>query len=419
MKALVPAPEATTALSAAGRRRMRAMRWEPLFLASWDRTLMLHYEIAPDVLQPFVPFELDVRGGNAYVSLVAFTMRGLRPRRDGWITRAMFAPIATHEFLNVRTYVKHGGESGIFFLAEWLPNALSVLLGRPLFGLPYRLGRMRYEHTHERGEITGQVVSSRGRGVLGYRAAVGDSFAPCEAGSLDEFLMERYTAFTEWFGLKRRFRVWHPPWPQCAVRADVIENSLLRLTGSWADQAKFIGANYSPGVADVWMSRPAFAINFKHQLLTPKSKSMITTATENNETTALKRLAKIKTAARLALGFVWVWEGLLPKMLWPSQLQCDMVLRSGWWVGSPEATVWWLGLAMVAAGLAIMSGLAERLAVGVATIAVLVLMVLVIGTYPAALCDPFGGLAKDACLFVCAGLVWFWPRNIQRVPVAS
>jgi uncharacterized membrane protein YphA (DoxX/SURF4 family) len=126
---------------------------------------------------------------------------------------------------------------------------------------------------------------------------------------------------------------------------------------------------------------------------------------------ALKTLGRIKTAARLALGFVWVWEGLVPKILYPSQTQFEMVRQSGWWMGSPEQTLFWLGVAMIFAGLAIMSGLWEKVAAAVATIAVLILMVLVIRTNPAALHDPYGGLVKDACLFVCAGLVWWWPRG--------
>jgi uncharacterized membrane protein YphA (DoxX/SURF4 family) len=127
-------------------------------------------------------------------------------------------------------------------------------------------------------------------------------------------------------------------------------------------------------------------------------------------TTELRSLARIKTAARLSLGFVWVWEGLMPKMLFPSAAQFEMVRQSGWWIGSPEQTLFWLGALMIGAGLAIMSGLWEKLAVAVATLSVLVLMVLVIATNPAALYDPFGGLAKDACLFVCAAMVWWWPK---------
>jgi uncharacterized protein YqjF (DUF2071 family) len=154
--------------------------------------------------------------------------------------------------------VTHRGEPGIFFLADWLPNRISVALGRPFFGLPYQLGALDYQHHHERGQISGSVANHRGGGALHYEAEVSRYFARCEAGSLTEFLMERYSAFTEWRGLKRRFRVWHLPWPQCSAKVTLTENTLLPLGGAWAKRARFIGANYSPGVTEVWMGRPAF-----------------------------------------------------------------------------------------------------------------------------------------------------------------
>ncbi len=127
-----------------------------------------------------------------------------------------------------------------------------------------------------------------------------------------------------------------------------------------------------------------------------------------------RTLRRIKTAARVSIGLVWVWEGLVPKMLFPNVVQYEMVHRSGWWLGSPEQTLWWLGAAMVVAGAAIMSGVMERTAAAISTLAVLVLMVLVIGNHPEALHDPFGGLVKDVCLFTCAALVWWWPRGERR-----
>jgi uncharacterized protein YqjF (DUF2071 family) len=236
-------------------------------IADWERALMLHYEVAPEKLQPFVPFELDVRDGKACVSLVAFIMRGLRPARGGSLAALFFKPIASHELLNVRTYVKHRGESGIYFMVEWIPNLLSVPLGPPIFGLPYRWGKIDYLHEHEHGVVFGDVRARTGRGRLRYRAKVAGAFVPCAAGSLAEWLMERHTAFTDWRGWKRLFRVRHEPWSQCAVDVEVLDDSLLACAGSWARYARLIGANYSPGVRNVQMSRPvrASAENLKLQ----------------------------------------------------------------------------------------------------------------------------------------------------------
>lgn len=122
-------------------------------------------------------------------------------------------------------------------------------------------------------------------------------------------------------------------------------------------------------------------------------------------------LRLIKNFARISLGFVWAWEGLVPKILVPSPLQIEMVIRSGWWWGSPSDTLYWLGVAQLIAGLAIMSGLWERLAVLVASLSLLVLMVLVVVTHPLALVDPFGGFIKDGCLFACAAFVWWFPSK--------
>ncbi|MGI8602220.1 MAG: DoxX-like family protein [Verrucomicrobiales bacterium] len=117
-------------------------------------------------------------------------------------------------------------------------------------------------------------------------------------------------------------------------------------------------------------------------------------------------LYRLKLACRLSVGFVWVWEGLVPKIISPGLNQFAMIRRSAWWWGTPELTLHLLGWAMVAAGLVIMSGYRERITVLVASIALLVLMALVMVNEPSSIIDPYGGLAKDACLFACAAVVW-------------
>ena len=241
-------------LSEGARRRMLALPGEPMFYARWDRAVFIHYESDPVTLQRDVPFELDLRDGRAFVSIVAFTLARMRPRIGGRFGEWLFKPIATHEFVNIRTYVQHAGEPGIFFLAEWLSNPLSVRLGPRTFGLPYKFGRLTYDHARFAGEICGNVEAREGR--LSYRGNVGASnLASSESGSLTEFMLERYTAFTCHGKRRRLFRVWHEAWQQMPVEIEVTADDLLASTGDWWKSADYIRANYSPGV-EVWMGRP-------------------------------------------------------------------------------------------------------------------------------------------------------------------
>src|SRR5204862_103209 len=90
-------------LSEAARARLLSLRGEPLFIADWLRTLMIHYEVEPAALQQVVPFRLDLKDGRAFISVVAFTLNGMRPQIASRITAWLLSPIATHHFLNVRT----------------------------------------------------------------------------------------------------------------------------------------------------------------------------------------------------------------------------------------------------------------------------------------------------------------------------
>ena len=230
----------------------------PLFLADWMQVLFIHYEAEVEVLQREVPFELDLWNGRAFVSLVAFTMERLRPGFGGWLGEMAFKPISTTRFLNVRAYVRHGNEPGIYFIAEFLSNRLCVPLGPLSFGLPYRAGNLDYRQGRESGLFEGLVRSDGDPRRLAFQATSPSpaEFRSCRPGELDAFLLERYTAFTRRGNRRRLFRVWHQPWAQ--TRSDILvqDDGLLATTGKWARGARLVGANFSPGVRDVWMGRP-------------------------------------------------------------------------------------------------------------------------------------------------------------------
>lgn len=243
--------------SEAARARLLSVKGEPLLLADWLRPMFIHYEVPATDLQSHVPFQIELFDGKAYVSLVAFTMERMRPFRGGNLTAWMLKPVAKNDFLNFRAYVRHDGEPGIYFLTEWMNNPFSVHLGPMTFGLPYNFGTTNYQNDHESGILRGTVCEKANKHSFAYEAQFTHSgFAPCSAGSLDEFLLERYTAFTSHGAKRRFFRIWHPPWRQQKIELSIIASELVAAKWPWFKQAKLVGGNYSPGTHDVWMGRP-------------------------------------------------------------------------------------------------------------------------------------------------------------------
>lgn len=136
-------------------------------------------------------------------------------------------------------------------------NPLSVRLGPLTFGLPYRFGNLDYQNRHESWILKGVVREKPNGPRFTYEARLTRSpFAPCPGGSLDEFLLERYTAFTAQGAKRRLFRIWHPTWDQQRIEFSTTDAALLIERWPWFERAHLIGSNYSPGAEDVWMGRP-------------------------------------------------------------------------------------------------------------------------------------------------------------------
>jgi uncharacterized membrane protein YphA (DoxX/SURF4 family) len=125
--------------------------------------------------------------------------------------------------------------------------------------------------------------------------------------------------------------------------------------------------------------------------------------------TARIRLAR--NLARWSLGLVWIYEGLVPKILFAHHHpeQTALVARSFFCFASPETTLLLLGAAQVLLGVILLTGWRERAAAAIATAWMCFLIVLVAAGRPLMLSDPFGALAKDLCLIACAAAIWLLP----------
>jgi uncharacterized protein len=246
-----PSQAARDSLKQSGRR---------CFVSDWKQVVMFHFAVDPEAIQPEIPLPLDLLDGRAVVTLVSFRMERMRFFRGGLATGWLTAPIASHHFLNLRTYVLSAVGPAIFFQREWLDNRLAVMIGPHTFGLPYRNARISYrqnpELTSSEMSLSGEVATRQG--TFTYRARTNGVRKVAEPGSDDEFLLERYTATCADRGVLRHFQVWHPAWQMRPLSdCEFADTSLIDHVGRlWWTQAEFLGGHDCSDLSDVWMGRP-------------------------------------------------------------------------------------------------------------------------------------------------------------------
>jgi uncharacterized protein YqjF (DUF2071 family) len=160
------------------------------WLQRWSNVLFLHFAVEPDALEPLLPagLEVDLYDGQAWISYVLFRLT-LRP--PGFPYVPGFSSLFE---LNVRTYVRCGQRSGIFFLRVYADNRLAIAAARMLTPIPYRLATMR-----ER-ELAGDCrriscCPAATRESLAAEIRISRERRSVPAFSLDHWLLERYRLF--------------------------------------------------------------------------------------------------------------------------------------------------------------------------------------------------------------------------------
>ena len=189
---------------------------------SWRNLTFLHWEIASEELEPLLPsgLQLDLFQGKAYIGIVPFEMKNIRP---AWCPQVLgFNFLET----NVRTYVIHNQEPGVFFFSLDANSYIAVKVARWIWHLPYFHSAMTlsnkdaiYNYTLKR---TDKVQSQ-------IKIEVSETLPPSEADSLEYFLLERYLLFTELRGQLLRGQVHHIPYPVRQAELIDFEDQLLEV----------------------------------------------------------------------------------------------------------------------------------------------------------------------------------------------
>jgi uncharacterized protein YqjF (DUF2071 family) len=188
----------------------------PFLTARWSDIVLLTFEAPEALLRRAIPqaVELDHWNGRPHVSIVALQMRDVRVL--GWGIPGFTA----HPQVNFRTYVRHGGEPGVWFIRQFVPSRVIAAVGRLRYGEPLWPTPIRRRVVETPSERRAEYAV--GPAALGWHVNVAGSRAvrTPEPASLEHHLTERG------FGCRARpdgalsvFRVVHPPWAVREVRS--------------------------------------------------------------------------------------------------------------------------------------------------------------------------------------------------------
>src|SRR5262249_30027230 len=122
---------------------------KPFLTAKWHNLFLATYAVPPSLLEPRLPpgLALDLRDGDAFVSLVAFESLRTLVLGVGWPGYRDFGE------LNLRFYVRHGEERGVVFLREFVPQRLVAWIARWLYNEPYLAAPITAERTERADEV--------------------------------------------------------------------------------------------------------------------------------------------------------------------------------------------------------------------------------------------------------------------------
>lgn len=215
------------------RRPVTARR--PFLTAEWRALVLLNFDIAPGLLQPFVPpgTTLDLWRGQAVVSVVGFLF--LNTRLGG-------IPLPFHqrfEEVNLRFYVRRelpSGECrrGVTFVKEFVPQRAVALVARAFYNEPYQAAPMRSTGLLDAGTTAGRVSYEWRVDNRWQRVSCGVTGPPVLPPDDDErtFIAEHYWGYGRWRdGSTGEYEVRHPRWRVWNALEPELDVDVARLYG--------------------------------------------------------------------------------------------------------------------------------------------------------------------------------------------
>ncbi len=218
------------------------------YYQEWNDAVFLHWKIEAEELRKWVPDKLEIEssGGSAWVSLVAFNMEKIRPR-----ILPSFSPISYFHEINIRTYVKLNGKTGVYFLSIEGGKWLSCKIARQLSELPYLYSKMK----RSEGIYTSENNAKKSNLNLEFK--VGKKLA--SKSETDLFLTERYALFQDVGNRLNEFEIHHLEWPIFDVEINSSNINFPQFPGFFQTQPDWV--HYSPGVQVIAWDKTSYSLD--------------------------------------------------------------------------------------------------------------------------------------------------------------
>ncbi len=195
---------------------------------TWAHLLYVHTRVDAQAIRELVPpeLEIDTYDGSPWITLIPLHMERVHLRDT--------IPIpGTRRFpeLNLRTYVRHGDRSGVWFLSIDASSWFSVKVARRAFSLPYRDASMSFEQSGKAFRFRSVRKDADDVEFRAEYEPTGDATVAV-SGSLNEFLAERYCMFAQRpSGELLRGDISHRPWEISSADAQISHDTVIAAAG--------------------------------------------------------------------------------------------------------------------------------------------------------------------------------------------
>jgi uncharacterized protein YqjF (DUF2071 family) len=181
--------------------------------AKWENIIMANYEIAPKILEPFLPkgVNLDLFDGKCYVSLVGFMFKK---------TKLFNIPIpyfGTFEEINLRFYVVRKEENqikrGVVFINETIPYPIVAWMANKLYKEHYTVVPTKHQINCDDStqKVNFEWLLNKKWNSIYVEAS--NEAAAMKKDTLEQFIYEHYYGYTKIDEDKtEEYKLQHPSW---------------------------------------------------------------------------------------------------------------------------------------------------------------------------------------------------------------